>query len=141
MTRSPKLPKEIEYSLYVYQRAEERDGAAYIVFDVQTTKEFTSFRYELHVDESFDKEAKEFVFTIGGMRTPSSLLPGIGTAQRKYEHTDLKSGTYKIKIVNPTGETNLFTLHLSKSELSTTRRASKDKPFIEIHTADPLTTA
>jgi len=53
MTRSPKLPKEIEYSLYVYQRAEERDGAAYIVFDVQTTKEFTSFRYELHVDESF----------------------------------------------------------------------------------------
>jgi hypothetical protein len=137
MARAPKQPKEIEYAFYVYRRTDERTGELCTVFEIQTTKEFTSFRYELDVVESYDKEKKEFVFNIGGMSAPVSLLPGVGSAQGVHEHPDLKAGSYKIKFIKPPRQTNLFTLKLAKNEITVTRRASKSKPFINIHIGAP----
>src|SRR5690348_14906330 len=127
MTRAPKPPKEIEYIFYAYQRGDERTGETHTVFDIQTTKEFTSFRYELNVEEAYDKQTKEFVFRNGGMRAPESLLPHTGTAQGVHEHPDMKAGTYKIKIIKSPRQINLFTLRLAKGEISVKRLSSKSK--------------
>lgn len=64
MARAPKQPKEIEYAFYVYRRPDERTGELCTVFEIQTTKEFTSFRYELDVVESYDKEKKNSSLTL-----------------------------------------------------------------------------
>ncbi|HET7152212.1 MAG TPA: hypothetical protein VFJ29_00460, partial [Candidatus Kapabacteria bacterium] len=87
--------------------------------------------------ESYDKENKEFTFTIGGMNAPASLLPGTGAAQGVHSHPELKAGIYKIKIVKPPRQTNLFTLKITKNDITVTRRASKSKPFINTHIGAP----
>lgn len=139
MQRAPIPPKDIEYAVYIYRRTEERTGDVYTVFNFQTTREFTNFRYALNVEASFDADEREFTFIIGGIGIPSSLMPSIGTAQGVHTYTNLKPGEYKITIMKGKGKTNIFTLHSSNNSLKIETRPLKTKPFINTFAGAPAT--
>jgi hypothetical protein len=137
MQRTPVQPKETEYILFIFRRPEERSGVVYTVFNLQTTREFTNFRYGLNVDASYDPAKKEFTFIIGGIKAPASLLPGTGTAQGVHAHPALQSGDYVVTVKKERSEVNHFTLHAAKDTLAITRLNPKAKPFIDVMIGEP----
>ena len=114
-----------EYSLHVFRHFDERVRKDLQVFLVQTTKEFTSFNYEILLDVAVQDRAIHL--KILGLQTTSLLMPSVGPARGRRDFTDL-AGSYVLKIKKLDGEMNEFQLDVSPSKLDI--KGAPASPFI-----------
>jgi hypothetical protein len=104
-----------EYSLHIFHHYDERVRKTLQVFLVQTTKEFTSFNYEILLDVAV--EDRVIQLRILGLRTTPLIMPGIGPARGRRDFTDLR-GSYLLSVIKLDGVTNEFQLEMNPSSIA-----------------------
>jgi hypothetical protein len=120
-----KKKRDPDYTLNIFHHHEDRTKRDVIVFLVQTTKIFVSFRYEILLeDEIIDKTIR---LRIIGLHVPELLMPQTGPAQgmRDYSHLE---GIYRLVIIKQDKTENEFTVHISPKFVDI-KQISKN-PFI-----------
>lgn len=110
-----KKQRDPEYSLHIFHHYDERVRKTLQVFLVQTTKEFTSFNYEILLDVAV--EDRVIQLRILGLRTTPLIMPGIGPARGRRDFTDLR-GSYLLSVIKLDGETNEFQLEMNSSSVT-----------------------
>lgn len=124
--------KDPEYTLNVFHRTDESTGNRFVVFLVQTTKVFVSFRYEILLEEEF--KGKTLHLRIVGLHAPSLLMPSSGPARGSREFDSL-SGDYTVIVTKQDRTTNQCSVHITDSTITcSTKEVS---PFILISN-DPV---
>ena len=113
--RRKKKQRDPEFSLHVFHHYDERVRKTLQVFLVQTTKEFTSFNYEILLDAAVDDRVIQL--RILGLRTTPLIMPGIGPARGRRDFTDLR-GSYLLSVIKLDGETNEFQLEMNPSGIA-----------------------
>jgi hypothetical protein len=106
--------RDPEYSLHVFHHFDERIRKVLQVFLVETTKEFTSFNYEILLDVAVQNGAIQL--KILGLQTTALLMPSVGPARGRRDFTDL-AGSYVLNIMKLDGEMNIFQLDVTPSNL------------------------
>lgn len=118
-----------EYTLNVFRQYDEQTKTTPVVFLIQTTKIFVSFRYEILLeDELRDREIR---LKILGLHAPTLLMPGTGPAQgfRKYEHL---RGTYSLRVTKQDKSVNEFEVEIAPRSISVKKEVPI--PFVLIST-------
>jgi hypothetical protein len=110
-----KKQRDPEFSLHIFHHYDERVRKTLQVFLVQTTKEFTSFNYEILLDVAVDDRVIQL--RILGLRTTPLIMPGIGPARGRRDFTDLR-GSYLLGVIKLDGETNEFQLEMNPSGIA-----------------------
>ena len=115
-----KKKPELEYRLNIFYHHNRHTKERKLVFLVRTIQEFVSFNYEILLEDKV--EGRTIQIKIGGLNTPSSLMPGTGPALGKKEYT-LLEGVYALVVRKLDGTTNEFRL-----EITTDRVRILDSP-------------
>jgi len=101
------------------------------MFLIETVKQFSSFSYEIVVEET--REDKLLTWALHGLRAPELLMPSFGGAQFRKVYFDLKGvQTFILKKID--GEMNEFKLKISPS--SVTVQSIAGKPFVSVYTTE-----
>lgn len=122
-----KKQRDPEYILHVFHHLDERTRRTLQVFLVETTKEFTSFNYEILLEIS--KQGRSIYLKILGLRTTPLIMPGIGRARGRLDFSDLR-GSYELTVIKLDGETNQFQLDVTHSHI--TIKGTPLYPFITV---------
>lgn len=120
---------EPEYSLNIFRRKDERSKKRHIVFLLRTTKEFTSFRYEILLDQKLKGNAIEF--RILGIHAPELLMPSTGPALAQREFDDLR-GRFELTVTKLDGQSNRFSVDFAPREISV--KSITPTPFVSVST-------
>jgi hypothetical protein len=116
-----------EYRLLITPRFNEREQKHKTLFLLETTQQFSSFRYDLSVEEQI--EGKQLHYSILGLKTPLLSLPSSGRAQYTREYGDLL-GTYEVKVTGLDGSTSSFAVRIAPERVTLIKKPSKG--FIEV---------
>ena len=127
MAASKKKPEEPEYVLRIEPTFVEREQKYKTLLTLETTKLFSNFRYDLSVQEEFDK--KRFHFKVLGLRPPQLSLPAVGHARFVREFDSLR-GTYDIAIEGLDGKVNSFSVKFTSKKMQLLK--SPPSPFVDI---------
>jgi hypothetical protein len=105
-----KTRKGGEYRMLIQPTYDETLKKAGTLFLIETVKQFSSFSYEVVVEET--REEKQLTWALHGLRAPELLMPSFGGAQFKKIYFDLKGiQTFILKKID--GEMNEFKLKIS----------------------------
>jgi hypothetical protein len=110
-----KKHRDPEYSLHVFHYYDDQTRRALQVFLVQTVKEFTSFNYEILLDAVMRERLIQL--KILGLRTTPMIMPGVGPAKGRCDHTNLR-GSYTLSVIKLNGETNDFQVDVTPTQIS-----------------------
>lgn len=116
-----------EYRLTIAPHLSERDQKYHTVITLQTFMVFSSFRYELSVNE--ERKDNTIHLKILGLRTPQLSLPSTGPAQFSREYDDLH-GMYDIAVEGLDGSINTFSVKISPPHIEVL--TSPHDRFVEI---------
>lgn len=116
-----KKAKEPEYVLRIFHHLDERTNKKAIVFAIETLKVFTSFKYEVLLEDK--RSRNEIILKILGLHAPAMLMPAKGPAVGQREYVDLK-GTYHVRINKMGKELNEFLVEISPKQIKI-----KDNPI------------
>ncbi|HLF20544.1 MAG TPA: hypothetical protein VI704_07125 [Bacteroidota bacterium] len=108
MTKKKK--PEPEYRLNIFYYYDKQTKEKKLVFLVRTIQEFVNFNYEILLNDKVEDHTIHI--KIGGLNTPSSLMPGTGPARGKKEYAMLK-GTYLLVVSRLDGARNDFRLEIT----------------------------
>lgn len=120
---------EPEYSLNIFRVKDERLKKKRLVLLVRTIKEFTSFRYEILLQDRLHDNKIEL--RILGLHAPELLMPGTGPALARREYDDLR-GSYELTVTKLDGESNHFSLEFTSRDIAIKPTALH--PFILVST-------
>jgi hypothetical protein len=127
-----KNKRDPDYTLNIFHHYDEKTKRNVIVFLVQTTKIFVSFRYELLLEaEIIDKEIH---IRIKGLHVPELLMPQTGPAQGRRDYTQLE-GTYHLVVTKQDKTVNEFSVHITPKSIDIEEKTKT--PFILVSN-DPL---
>ena len=116
-----------DYSLNIFHHYNEKTKQDVVVFLVQTTKIFVSFRYEILLEnEHIDHFIK---LRINGLHVPELLMPQTGPAQGRHDFINLK-GLYKLIVTKQDKTVNEFSVDISPTTIDIKRKPRS--PFIII---------
>ena len=124
--------KDPDYTLNIFHDVDEESKARGVVFVVQTTKVFVSFRYDILLEPS--EEGRTIRLRIKGLHAPELLMPGGGPAIGRCHFTNL-FGHYHLIVVKQDKTHNSFDIDVGKKEVTLLR--SPQQSFIQV-TTDPL---
>ena len=126
-----KTRKGGEYRMLIQPTYDETLKKAGTMFLIETVKQFSSFSYEIVVEET--REDKLLTWALHGLRAPELLMPSFGGAQFRKVYFDLKGvQTFILKKID--GEMNEFKLKISPS--SVTVQSIAGKPFVSVYTTE-----
>ncbi len=127
-----KKKRDPDYTLNIFHHYDEKTKRNVIVFLVQTTRIFVSFRYEILLEDGIMDHTINLKIT--GLHVPELLMPQTGPAQgrRDYENLD---GTYRVIVSKQDKTLNEFSVDISSSKIEIKHKPQK--PFILIST-DPV---
>ncbi len=129
---TPRTPRrDVDYKLTIVP-AYDQQKKRYHLFVLETAQEFSSFQYELVVDEELAGNA--ITLKIHGLRPKSLAMPGFGSAQFRKECYGLK-GTYALNIIRQDDTKNQFRIHVSGKKVKIIRGVVKGK-FVEVGIAE-----
>jgi len=97
----------VEYRLFIEPFLSERDQKVKVAFQLETTKHFTAFQYEIAVHDSIDDHAIHY--RLHGLKAPPLSLPSTGPARFRKEYVALK-GVYEIIVESIDGTRNIFSV-------------------------------
>ncbi len=121
----------VEYRLLITHKIKEREKRKVILFALRTTKEFSSFRYEIIVEDLI--EGNTIYLKIHGLKAPQVGLPATGPAVYRAEYPRLR-GEYSVVVTKLDREENAFTVVIT--DTSITVKESPEKKFVEIITRE-----
>jgi hypothetical protein len=98
--------KEVEYRCIVGRLIDDMTGLEYSTFSFETSKEFSSFRYEIAV--RYKVEPGNLVFRVLGMTATRMMMPAFGTAKSLLKVPTLPLGKYTVTILKSDGSENVF---------------------------------
>lgn len=128
-----KQHKGVEYRMLIRPIYDETLKKSGTMFLIETVKQFSSFSYEIVVEESL--EGRQLTWALHGLRAPELLMPSFGGAQFRKVYYDLK-GTYVFILKKIDGEVNEF--HLKILASSVTLQHRPDTPFVSFYTSEKL---
>jgi hypothetical protein len=115
-----KKKRDPDYTLNIFHHYDEKTKRNVVVFLVQTTRIFVSFRYEILLeDEIVDKK---IYLRIKGLHVPELLMPQTGPAQGRRDYTQLE-GLYHLVVTKQDKTINEFSVHVSLESIDI-----KEKP-------------
>ena len=127
-----KKKRDPEYTLNIFHHYDEKTKYDVVVFLVQTTKIFVSFRYEILINNELNNHSIHL--KIIGLHVPELLMPQSGPAQGKCEYKDLH-GLYKLTVTKQDKTINEFSVQVSESTIDIKHKPRA--PFIII-SSDPV---
>ncbi len=116
----------------MFHAKDEQSGASVVVIAVETIKEFSSFNYEILLQER--RDGSTIHLKILGLNTPTSVMPGVGPARGIRIHRQLE-GRVAIIVSKPEGEANHFEFEVDKRTISLSQMP--EQPFV-IFSPDPV---
>jgi hypothetical protein len=127
-----KKNKDPDYTLNIFHHYDEKKKRNVVVFLVQTTKIFVSFRYEILLEDIMQDH--QIHLKITGLHVPELLMPQTGPAQGRRDYPDLH-GTYQVVITKQDKTVNEWVVDISQSDVEIKQRPKS--PFILISN-DPV---
>lgn len=127
-----KKKRDPDYTLNIFHHFDEKTKREVIVFLVQTTKIFVSFRYEILLENSL--EGNVINIKIVGLHVPELLMPQTGPARgrRDYENLD---GSYTLHVTKQDKTVNTFHVDITPSSVEIGHK--QRDPFILVSN-DPV---
>ena len=114
-----KKRREPDYALNIFPYYHEETKRDVMVFLVETTKIFVSFRYEILLEDKV--EGRTITLRILGLHVPEILLPQTGPARGRRDFPDLH-GTYTVRVVKQDKSINDFLVEFSGPAVHFKRR-------------------
>jgi len=107
-------PPAREYNLLITPTFDEREMVYKTLVELKTKQQFSTFRYELSVDEQLT--GKTLRLKVRGLTPPQRSLPGAGPARfsRKY---DGLNGTCEVSVEGLDGKVNAFSVRISPKKV------------------------
>jgi hypothetical protein len=127
-----KKKRDPDYTLNIFPLYDEKSKRNVIVFLVQTTKIFVSFRYEILLEDEINN--KEIHLRITGLHVPELLMPQTGPAQGRRDYTQLE-GVYHLVVTKQDKTINEFSVQISPMSIDIKQKPKT--PFILISN-DPV---
>jgi hypothetical protein len=127
-----KRKRDPDYTLNIFHHYEEKTNRNVIVFLVQTTKIFVSFRYEILLEDKI--VGREINLRITGLHVPELLMPQTGPAQGRRDFTHLE-GAYHLIVTKQDKTVNEFSLNISPTTIDVTQKPKI--PFVLVSN-DPV---
>ncbi|MCX6122799.1 MAG: hypothetical protein NTX44_14400 [Ignavibacteriales bacterium] len=127
-----KKKRDPDYTLNIFHHYDEKTKRNVVIFLVQTTKIFVSFRYEILLEHELTEHNINLLIT--GLHVPELLMPQTGPAQGRCDYTNL-DGLYKLRVTKQDKTVNEFLVQISPEKIDI-KRKSRDT-FI-IVSSDPV---
>ena len=127
-----KKRRDPDYTLNIFHHYDEKTKQNVVVFLVQTTKIFVSFRYEILLENKLNDH--EINLRITGLHVPELLMPQTGPAEGRCDYTSL-DGTYKLIVTKQDKTINEFSVQISRASIEIIHKPRA--PFI-IASSDPV---
>jgi hypothetical protein len=127
-----KKKRDPDYTLNIFHHYDEKTNRNVVVFLVQTTKIFISFRYEILLEDKIVD--KEIHLRITGLHVPELLMPQTGPAQGRRDYTQLE-GTYHLMVTKQDKTINEFSVQISPKAVDIKEKPKT--PFILVSN-DPV---
>ena len=120
-----KKAREPEYSLNVFHHYDEKTKRNVVVFLVQTTRIFVSFRYEILLEDLVSDGSIDL--KIVGLHVPELLMPQMGPAagSRYYEGLN---GLFTVNVSKQDKTLNSFRIEISPDRVDIKQKPRE--PFI-----------
>jgi hypothetical protein len=87
-----------EYIVEVTTEIDAETREQMLVLRVTTTREFTSFAYDISLQLSVNESEKKLHLEIGGLSIPSVMMPSTGGAVSERKTKLLPAGTYQLTV-------------------------------------------
>jgi hypothetical protein len=129
-----KKTETLEYRLFITPQFNEREQRFTTVFVLQTTKSFSSFQYEISVEEHID--GRNIHLKILGLKTPQLSLPAFGHALFTREYDNLR-GTYAVHVEGLDGTVNVFSVRITQKKIAVIK--APPKRFVDVIVDQPVT--
>ena len=127
-----KKKRDPDYTLNIFHHYDEKTKRNVVVFLVQTTKIFVSFRYEILLeDEIVDNEIH---LRVKGLHVPELLMPQSGPAQGRRDYTQLE-GTYHLIVTKQDKTVNEFSICITPESVDIKQ---KQKTSFILISGDPV---
>jgi hypothetical protein len=126
MTKA-KHPPTFDYRLIVAPTFKEHEQVYTTLVRLETTQLFSTFRYDLSVEEQLEK--KKLRLNILGLKTPPRSLPAVGPATFSREYADLR-GTFELSVQGLDGRVSTFLFRISPKRVSLVK--SPRSTFVEV---------
>jgi hypothetical protein len=117
-----------EYRLLITPEFNEREQRYKTLFVLETVQMFSTFRYELSVQEM--NEGKKIHFKIIGLNAPQLTLPAAGHAQFSREYDNLR-GVYEVSIEGLDGTLDTFSVKITPEKIKLLKVPPAS--FVELH--------
>jgi len=127
-----KKKREPDYTLNIFHHYNEKTKQNVVVFLVQTTKIFVSFRYEILLDNKLSGHTVHVHIT--GLHVPELLMPQTGPAQGRCDYLNL-DGVYTVIVTKQDKTINEFSVQISPETIEILHKPRT--PFI-IVSNDPV---
>jgi hypothetical protein len=128
----PAKKRDPDYTLNIFHHYNEKTKQNVIVFLVQTTKIFVSFRYEILLNHEI--EGRKINVQITGLHIPELLMPQTGPAQGRCDYTNLH-GSYMLRVTKQDKTVNEFSISISPTKIDVHQKPRT--PFILV-SSDPV---
>lgn len=113
-----------EFTLTLSLRREEEENKLWTVFHFATVREFTSFQYQIQIDDRLNLATREIDIRIQGVRVPSDLMPGSGVAVREIAYPNFE-GEYRVNVAGAK-KSESFTLMMDSEEIRLLERSNPE---------------
>lgn len=111
-----KKPDKLEYICKASFRYDQPEKKQLVVFRIETIVEFTSFAYEVSVEEMREKD--QFYIILMGLKAHSNIVPGVQPAVKEIFIEDLV-GEITVNLVKQDGSINagIYKLNIYSKEI------------------------
>jgi hypothetical protein len=127
-----KKKRDPDYILNIFHHYDEKTKRNVVIFLVQTTKIFISFRYEILLEVKIVD--KDIQLLIKGLHVPELLMPQTGPARGQLNYTQLE-GTYRLIVTKQDKTVNEFSVQITPESIYIIQKPKT--PFILISN-DPV---
>jgi hypothetical protein len=124
-------PPRADYRLLVTPRYDDRRRIWTTLFVLQTTRVFSTFRYDLSADMSV--QGRTIAIRVLGLSTPDLSLPAAGSAEFRREVDGLR-GTFAVSVSGLDGRTGTVSVRLAEKSA---RIVTQPDQEVLIATTDP----
>lgn len=122
-----KKKRDPDYTLNIFHYYDEKTKRNVVVFLIRTTRIFTSFRYEILLENTIS--GHDINLKITGLHVPELLMPQVGPAEGYRDYTNLE-GTYRVIVTKQDKTVNEFSVDISPTTVDIKHKPQK--PFILI---------
>ncbi|HYF02862.1 MAG TPA: hypothetical protein VEC36_05770 [Patescibacteria group bacterium] len=122
------MTKDKEYQVSIGKTIEK--DLHELTFEFQTLREFTTFQYNLQIEDSSMPANNHFQFKIGGMVMPLTAMPHTGHATARIKFPCPADGTYFVEFLKK-NHRNMFRIEISAEDMKIIE-LPEDKQFVEL---------